>query len=370
MGTRGTVQIVVLSMGIGLLSSCFGGRGTPSLSLPGGGVEGWEIRTTEYIALWYHSLAFPTAVVPPAERPAVPRFAPEYTDEIEQITRREGRYPTPVMREAGTFGRTFQTSDAYEGLEFLPLYFEDAEALYSGIEVWERAGGNPYNAPVAGAVPIIEFLSRLFPRSAERESVARWTELVQEEDVAFYQTHWAAIRMHLEARAGEVQEAWNEIEPEIREFLEFVRYRNAEVYLVPALGPEGRSVIGEGSTVRMAILEPPPGRPEEAVWSIVHEILYPLVDDIIPEYVAPAQRRELGEERLASIAAVRGGAILLDRRLPQRAEEYRRFFLAASGEEGWLSGNELEEAFQDAFPLPEGLIVGLEDGVRLALAGI
>src|SRR5690625_2735968 len=88
-GTRGTVQIVVLSMGIGLLSSCFGGRGTPSLSLPGGGVEGWEIRTTEYIALWYHSLAFPTAVVPPAERPAVPRFAPEYTDEIEQITDRK-----------------------------------------------------------------------------------------------------------------------------------------------------------------------------------------------------------------------------------------------------------------------------------------
>src|SRR5690625_7133671 len=106
--------------------------------------------------------------------------------------------------------------------------------------------------------------------------------------------------MHLEARAGEVQEAWNEIEPEIREFLEFVRYRNAEVYLVPALGREGRSVIGEGRSVRMAILEPPPGRPDAAVWSIVHEILDPLADDLIPEYGAPAQRRDPGEEGRAS----------------------------------------------------------------------
>lgn len=332
-------------------------------------VVGWRVGTSEYIALWYHGLAY-VREAPPADSVVLPRFDSGYVERITEIKRREGRYPTPLDERAAEFAAIFKTSDAFEGLEFLPLYFRDAEAFYSGIDLWNRAGGNPYNAPVVEAVRLIAFLSQLFPRPAERQAVVEWVALIRQEDDAFYSAHWSAVSTPLAARAGEVQAEWDALEPEIREYLNYIGYRNGEIFLVPALGPEGRTVTGEARTARIAVLAPPPGRPEDALWSIVHELLYPLVDDVIREHVAPARIRELGEQRLASAAAVRGGAILLEQTVPARADEYRRFFLSAVGEATRLTGDELDRAFRDAFPIPSDLVTGLERGIEIALAGI
>jgi hypothetical protein len=120
----------------------------------------------------------------------------------------------------------------------------------------------------------------------------------------------------------------------------------------------------------VAVLEPPAGEPEEAVWSLVHELLYPLVAEVIRENVAPARIRELGEERLSSITAVRGGAVLLQRTAPRRVDDYRRFFLEASGHPTTSAGAALDSAFNAVFPLSPELVRGLDQAIDRALAGI
>ncbi len=330
---------------------------------------GWRVLTAEHIALWYHGLAYARSSGAPLETTVLPRFAPGYVERIVAIKRREGKYPTPLDERAAEFGRIFRGSDVYQGLEFLPLYFRDAEALYSGIDLWNRAGGNPYNAGSAAAAQVVAFLAQLFPRPAERQAVVEWVALLREEDRAFHDAYWASRADELATAVASVQREWDEIAPAFREYLEYIRFRRGELILVPALGAEGRTVA-QGTVPRVAVLEPPAERPEDAVWSFVHELLYPLVGDVIRENVAPARIRELGEERLASLAAVRGGAILLQRAAPGRLDDYRRFFLEAAGHTTRLTNAELERAFNAAFPLEPALLRGLETTIELAFAGI
>jgi hypothetical protein len=121
---------------------------------------------------------------------------------------------------------------------------------------------------------------------------------------------------------------------------------------------------------RVAVLAPPANHPAYAIWGFVHEILYPLVGDVIREQVSPARIRELGEARLNSLAAIRGGAILLQRTAPRRVDDYRRFFLEAAGHTAPANSAGLDTAFENAFPLPAEVIRGLEQAIDNALAGI
>jgi hypothetical protein len=332
-------------------------------------LTGWQVTTAEYIALWYHALAYARTAVPP-ESTVLPRFAPGYVERIVARKRQQGVYPTPLDERAAEFGRIFGSSDVYQGLEFLPLYFRDAEALYSGISLWNRAGGNPYSAGSPEAAQIVAFLSQLFPRPAERQAVVEWVALVQEEDSAFYAAYWASQAATNQAAVTAVQQEWDALTPALSQFLEYTRSRRGQLFLTPALGAEGRTVLSQTSVPRVAVLEPPATQPGQAVWSLVHELLYPLVGDVIRENVAPARIRELGEERLSSLAALRGGAILLQRTAPQRVDEYRRFFLEAAGHPAPARSAELAAAFDAAFPLSPELLRGLEAAVDMALAGI
>jgi hypothetical protein len=80
------------------------------------------------------------------------------------------------------------------------------------------------------------------------------------------------------------------------------------------------------------------------------------------------------EENVAADAAVQVGALLLERYLPDRLPDYRRFFLsrAVTSLPAGSTGSAIDAAFQDAFPLAATLKVALmeelfstnQDGVR------
>jgi hypothetical protein len=290
-------------------------------------------------------------------------------DSITAVERRQGVYPTPLDRRAEEFARTFRSDEAYNNLQFVPLYFRSGEAMFSAIELWNRAGGDPRRASSLQAAQLIAFLSSLFPRPEHRRAVTEWAALVQEEDRLFYRAYWDSQAPALAPRVAAVQQAWDSLAPSLRNYLEYVRLRRGELFLVPALGAEGRLVTTELEVPRSAVLLPPAARPDDAVLAFVHELLYPLVGEAIKENVAPARIRELGALRLAALSALRGGAMLLERVAPARVDSYRRFYLEASGRAP-APGESLEAAFAAAFPLPPELETGLRTAVNTALAGI
>lgn len=329
--------------------------------------EGWRVGTAEHLALWYHGLAY-TATED--DRRVLPRFDPEYVPGITARKRELGAYPTPLDERAEEFSRRFAADDVYVALEFVPLYFRSLDALMSAIALWDQAGGNPRRAGSASAAQVVAFFSSLFPRAEQRRTVVEWAQLLRDEYEAFYRDEWQARQPSTEARVAAVQQEIDAIVDAASNYLAYVQLGRGELFLVPALGVEGRTVTGGVAYPRIAILEPPTTRAEDAALATVHEWLYPLVGDVITEYLAPARIRELGEDVLAESSAVRGGAILLERTMPERVDDYHRLYLRAAGRTVPTTARAREDAFADAFPLPPELEEGLEQAIAAAVAGI
>ncbi len=330
---------------------------------------GWRVDVAEHLGLWYHGLAYVSGAADRPDTVVLPHFEPAYVDGIVQVKRRLGVYPTVLDRRAAELGRLLAAA-AFEGMQFLPLYFRDADAIFSAIELWEEAGGDPRRAGSLEAARVIEFLSSLFPRAAQRRAVIEFAAALREERQTFYAAHWQDRLPGLRERVAAVQRDWDALAPALRDYLDYVQLENGELFLVPPLGAEGRVVVRGIRVPRAAVLEPPARRAGDAVLAFVHELTYPVVRDAVRDYVAPARIRELGEERLLSFAAVRAGAMLLEEIAPERADAYRRLYLRAAGRAPAAGADDLAAPFREAFPLPADLERGLHQAVRQALAGI
>jgi hypothetical protein len=337
---------------------------------------GWQVTAAPHAALWYHGMAHlaPAAGVPGAAAIAaevLPVFRPGYVEEITAEKRRLGIGPTPLETRGEEFDGAF-AGEAYATLAFLPLYFQDWDALRSGLRVWDQTGGDPRRAASPAAAQVIAFLSRAFPQATQRRNVLAWFALLEHEAQLFYTAHWSRVEPELQARGAAVAREWEELRPGIAAYLEYARLRNGELLLVPALGPEGRAVTGSGGSPagnRIAVAVPPPAEPAAAVYHLVHELLYPLAGTVVREQVAPARLRESGEAVFVARAAIRAGALLLDHADPARAAAYRRVYLAAAGHPV-PPAPELAARFAEAFPLPDELAEGLAVEVRRSMAGI
>lgn len=345
-------------------------------------VREWRIGTAEHIALWYHGLAYtaraadasaaPTRA-PDGQRadtlPPLPLYRPGYVDSMTALKRAAGVFPTELDERADEFAREFEGEDAYSALHFLPLYFRDGDALFGAIRVWHQAGGDPRRVGGAAA-QAVAFLSALFRTERQRNTVAAWANVLQAESRVFYHEHWQTREPALAALDSAVTAEWQPVADSLADFLLYARLRGGELFLVPALGPEGRIVTRGVQQPRVAIATPPAGRPRDALWPFIRELIYPLTAETVREYLAPVRIRELGETAVTSRAAVRAGALLVDRVLPADGAAYRRYFLAGAGHEPPAGSDELDAAFRRAFPIPPELEAGIEDMVRQALAGI
>ncbi len=347
-------------------------------------VREWRIGTAEHVALWYHGLAYtaravdrPTAPpeAPPAPRaiadtlPPLPLYRPGYVDSMTALKRAAGVFPTELDERADEFAREFEGEAAYSALHFLPLYFRDADALFGAIRVWHQAGGDPRRVGGAAA-QAVAFLSSLFRTERQRDVVTAWANVLLTESRVFYHEYWQAREPALTALASAVTAEWRPVADSLADFLLFARLQDGELLLVPALGPEGRIVTRGVQRPRIAIGTPPADRPRDALWPFIHELIYPLAAETVQEYLAPVRIRELGETAITSRAAVRAGALLVDRVLPADGAAYRRFFLEGAGYEPPAGRDELDAAFARAFPVPPELEAGLQEIVRQALAGI
>lgn len=355
---------------VALAAACAAPQGAEEPGPEAGRPVGWRVGVEEHIALWYHGCAYVRDRDAAAEDAVVPRFAPAYVDSIVRVKRRLGVYPTALDTLPEALRRELAT-EAYDGMEFLPLYFRDTAALFSAVEAWEAAGGNPRRAGSAEAARVIGFLSSLFPRARQRETVVAFTNALRAERDAFYAAYWQERLPALRSRIAGVQREWDALAPALRAYLDYAQLEDGELFLVPALGVEGRLVSRGLPVPRAAVLEPPAARPGDAVLVFVHEATYPIAGEAVRDYVAPARIRELGEERLLALAAVRAGEMLLQDVAPARVDDYRRLYLSAVGRDpGEAEEDGLEAAFREAFPLPDDLESGLRQTVDRALAGI
>jgi hypothetical protein len=316
-----------------------------------------------------------------------------YAERAKADKRLRGIAPTPLEQRAAELGAAFRRSAALDQLEFLPLYFEDLDALVSGIRLWTQVGGDPRRAGGAQAANVVALLSGMFPQATQRELVASFMNVLVEERSRYFAAHWAERRALLDRAAQIAQAEWDGIAAELRPLLGYLNLEGGDVFLVPTLGAEGRIVPRGAGRPRAAVRADLPerltggdadggandtadtearatGKADAALFGFVAELLYPLAGDAVREHVAPARARELGSALLEQHAAVRAGALVLQRVAPGRLDAYRQHYLRAAGRVPGADAEASRAMFEAVFTLPAELETGLAEMLDAALAGI
>lgn len=326
----------------------------------------WTAANRPDLDLWYHGLAY-TGLDASAE---VPLYQPGYVERLVAAKRAAGVYPTPLDRRAEEFARQFRTSANFSRLQFLPLYFSGGDALFTAIRAWAQVEGDPRRVQDPGLGQAVAFLSQQFPSANERRVVAAWAQLLEEERRAFFERYHAQRVAEHAGLVSAAQAQWDQLAPRLQPYLDYMILNGGELLLSFPLGSEGRTLDLGRRQNRVAVAMPAVGAPADAVWAFIHELAYPLVSTVIEDNLAPAQRREVNEQLLSRRAAIRAGAILLDRVAPEAAAEYRASYLRLAGAAVPANEGERERALARAYPLPDPLPRALGEAVERTLGGI
>jgi hypothetical protein len=141
-----------------------------------------------------------------------------------------------------------------------------------------------------------------------------------------------------------------------------------EIILSLPLDGEGRTIAATtGRPGSIAVTFPEDASvAAEAIYVFAHEAVIPVVTTAIADNVTPAEQRSGAADRYAGNAAVRGGALLLERIAPDLAEGYMRYYLRGAPS---ASGT-VRAAFAAAFPLPELILTAATRQLEVVLGGI
>ena len=106
----------------------------------------------------------------------------------------------------------------------------------------------------------------------------------------------------------------------------------------------------------------------EPIYVFAHEIVQVISNQAVNANTTAEQQRSGASADYAPIAAVRGGALLLERVAPELADGFMRFYLAQSG--AAVPAGNPEAAFVGAFPLPTAIVADMDRQIGARLTGI
>ncbi len=282
----------------------------------------------------------------------MPLYSHAYASRVEAAKRAAGVFPTALDTLANRFRAAFQQDSTFEVLHFVPLYFgltETGEMLdaLEGVADGDRPSDFATNV-----------IATVLARPSQRRVLKEFVSALREEWEVFYRSSRSATQADLTRQVAAAQRAWDyRLAPALDRFLVGRRLSGGVVLASGPVGAEGRIFGGEpddpSDNVVAAML--PADEDGSAALSVVRELCYPLVSGLVERMGTHAGDR-VSAERVSSRAAVRCGALLLERHAPGFVDQYRRLFLDAVGED-----ESTPEAFLRRFPVDATLLAVLRE---------
>jgi hypothetical protein len=332
----------------------------PTPLMPGA----WPLRTREHVDLWLHSYAM---LAP--DTMLVPYFERGYRDQLTSARRQRGSASLLDANRAALLQRLAVNPALATSGQFLPLYFQSWEQMRHVIELFVRSAGNPNAATDQATRAYLALLGGAFPTAADREWLRLFAASVDDESSGFYHEYWTA---QLRSRAGvvsRVDSLWQlQWRPALQRFLNNSQQQNGELYLSLPLGGEGRT-IHFGKQENAVAVDFPNSRDDAdaALYVFAHEIAGAVASAAIADNVTPAEQRSGAASRYEQSAAVRAGALLLERTIPAVVPGYMRYYLQAAGR---AAPNESRAAFASAFAVPDAVRDAISRQLDVILGGI
>lgn len=201
-------------------------------------------------------------------------------------------------------------------------------------------------------------LGAVYRTDADREWLKVFALSLTDEHSKFYEQYWReqqrALRPALAAADSQFSQRYLK---QLRSYLRGVQLQTGEVVLSLPLGSDGRSILQGQHSVAIGF----PSTADsslDAVYEFAHEIVSPVAEQAVRERIAPAEFRAGIAAQLESPARVRGGAMLLQRAIPELVAGYERHYLAEARIPS--GGGDIDSVFVRAFPLRQAIIDGMD----------
>ena len=324
----------------------------------------WASRTREHVDLWLHGYAMLTR-----DSAHVPLFARGYAPRMAALkTQRNVFSQLDANRERLT--SELAANPALVNGQFVPLYFPSWNDLRTEIDRFVQVDGNVNATSDATERQYFAVLAASFPSPAMRDWVRLFAQSLDDEDKRFYHDYWTQAQREHAATQQAFDSLWQRSwRPKLQRFLNNTQQGNGELILSLPLDGEGRTIsLGKaGNTVAVGFPDEPAAA-VDAVYVFAHEAVNAITTTAINDNITPTQQRAGVGSDYAANAAVRGGAMLLQRAAPQLAAGYMRHYLAATG--ATAPSGDPTAAFTAAFPLPQVILDAMSRQIDVVLGGI
>src|SRR5690606_18515310 len=108
--------------------------------------------------------------------------------------------------------------------------------------------------------------------------------------------------------------------------------------------------------------------PRDAMYVVAHEVVGTLATAAVRDNSSSADERSGESAKWMTLAAVRGGAMLLERVAPDLLAGYQRYYLTLARQKP--GAGDPAAAFAATFPLPPQIATALQRQVDVVLGGI
>ena len=324
----------------------------------------WPVRTREHLDLWLHSYALLTP-----DTTLVPYFRRGYRERLNTLRHQRNVSSLLDANRAKLLERiAVQPSLATNG-QFLPLYFSSWDQMRQAIDLFVRNGGNPGASNDPAMRTYFSLLGAAFQTAADREWLRLLAESVDDESRRFYHDYWTTeIRTHATVVAHTDSLWQRQWRPALQRFLNNTQQQNGELYLSLPLGGEGRTIkFGKQENAIAVPFPASRGQSEEVLYVMAHESVGTVASAAIEDNTTPAERRTGTTSRYEQAAAVRAGALLLERTIPAAVPGYMRYYLQQAGR---AAPTDARNAFTAVFALPDAVRDAIARQLEVILGGI
>ncbi|MEO8336765.1 MAG: hypothetical protein ABI664_17415 [bacterium] len=324
----------------------------------------WPARTREHLDLWLHSYALLNA-----DTTLVPYFRRGYRERINTVRRQRNSASLMDTNRGKLLDRILNQPSLATSGQFLPLYFSSWEQMKQVIDLFVRNNGNPGNSNDPNLRAYFGLLGAAFQNVGDREWLRMFTEAVDDESRRFYHDYWTAESRSHASVVARTDSLWQlQWRPSLQRFLNNTQQQNGELYLSLPLGGEGRTVhFGKADNAVAGPMPDNTGEAEMVLYVMAHEITGAVASAAIADNTTPADQRAGVSSHYEQVAAVRAGAMLLERTIPGAVPGYMRYYLQTTGR---TPPTDPKAMFASTFALPDAIRDALTRQFGVILGGI
>jgi hypothetical protein len=338
-----------------------GGAGTTTVSSSPAII--WPVKTREHVDLWLHGFAMLQE-----DTTFVPFFKRGYSTDMI-VLKNKANVVSQLDANRDKLRARLALNPQLVNAQFVPLSFATWAELTQTVDLFVRANGDSRAASSQQQAGAIAFLAAYFPTGADRDWLRLFLQSLSDESTRFYHSYWTQQERERSNVLDLVDTLWQRTyRPRMQRFLNNTQQAQGSILLSLPLDGEGRSLTsGKQSNIITVTFPERPSDAVEAIFVIAHEAVSGIASTAVSDNITPEQRRAGLGERYQSAAAVRAGALLIQRTSPEILDGYMRYYLKSVNRP---VGTNPQATFTMTFAIPDTIRDALVRQLDVVLGGI